>query len=170
MKRTINGKTFPILMLLISMGVQACSTGTSGLEPYLRKKVTWKLTSLDKEVPVNIYFLGGDTGPDGSEVIVYMKNGAWDRIGQETDFSILHDYIQKKFIVITVDFGTDKQAVSPGFDKDLYELFKAVYGFRTPGIQMFLSAGRIQGCNQPGVLGDRQTCRLRYPGLYHEII
>jgi uncharacterized protein (TIGR02145 family) len=134
MKRTINGKTFPILMLLISMGVQACSTGTSGLEPYLRKKVTWKLTSLDKEVPVNIYFLGGDTGPDGSEVIVYMKNGAWDRIGQETDFSILHDYIQKKFIVITVDFGTDKQAVSPGFDKDLYELFKAVYGFRTASL------------------------------------
>ena len=100
---------------------------------------------------MNIYFLGENAGPDGSEVIVYVKNSAWERIGQESDLSILSDYIQKKFIVITVDFGNDKLAVSPRFDKDLHEIFKAVYGYKTESllkdleyctkrIQMFLSS------------------------------
>jgi hypothetical protein len=83
---------------------------------------------------MNIYFLGGNAGPAGSEVIVYVKNSAWDRIGQESDLSILSDYIQKKFIVITVDFGNDKLAVSPRFDKDLHEIFKAVYGYKTESL------------------------------------
>ena len=75
-----------------------------------------------------------------------MKNSAWDRIGQESDLSILSDYIQKKFIVITVDFGNDMLAVSPRFDKDLHEIFKAVYGFRTGSLlkDLNLKAKRIQ--------------------------
>ena len=83
---------------------------------------------------MNIYFLGGNKAYEESEVIVYVKNRAWKRIGQESDLSILRDYIQKKFIVITVDFGNDKLAVSPRFDKDLHEIFKAVYGYKTESL------------------------------------
>ncbi len=46
----------------------------------------------------------------------------------------MSDYIQKNFIVITVDFGNDPLAVSPGFDKDLHEIFKAVYGYKTESL------------------------------------
>ncbi len=87
-----------------------------------------------KDRSLNIYFLGGNTGRDGAEVIVYVKNSAWERIGQESDLSILNDYIQKKFIVITVDFGDDKLAVSPRFDKDLHDIFRAVYGYKTDSL------------------------------------
>jgi hypothetical protein len=120
-----------ILILLINSGSGIFAAGLSELKPYLRKTVLWKCTTHDKVVPLNIYFLGGNTGYDGSEVIVYIINRAWDRIGQESDLSILSDYIKKKFIVITIDFGNDKLAVSPRFDKDLHEIFKAVYGYKT---------------------------------------
>lgn len=121
----------PALILSMNVGSQLLAAELSELNPYLRKSMSWKCTTQDKVVPLNIYYFGGDTGPDGSEVIVYLKNSAWDRIGQESDLSILRDYIQKKLIVITVDFGHDILAVSPRFDKDLHEIFKAVYGFRT---------------------------------------
>ena len=104
----------------------------SELDPTLKKSITWISPTLKREIPVNIYFLGDQKeSPDGAEVIVYLKNKAWDRIGKESDLSILRDYIQKKFIVITVDYGNDPHAVSPHFDNDLHELLKGVYGFQT---------------------------------------
>jgi hypothetical protein len=122
------------LLLMLNQGYQIKGSDLSSLKPYLQKTVSWKCITHEKVVPLNIYFLGGETGADGAEVIVYVMNKAWDRIGQEPDLPILSDYIQKKFIVITMDFGDDKQAVSPHFDKDLYEVFKAVYGFRTESL------------------------------------
>jgi hypothetical protein len=119
-----------LLILLLNSGSDIFASELSDLQPYLRKSIFWKCITLDKSVPMNIYFLGGNAGPDGSEVIVYVKNSAWERIGQESDLSILSDYIQKKYIVITVDFGNDILAVSPRFDKDLYEIFRAVYGYK----------------------------------------
>ena len=120
-----------VLVLLFNLTSYIFASDLSELNTCLRKTVSWKCTTQDKVIPMNIYFLGGNAGPDGSEVIVYVKNSAWERIGQESDLSILRDYIQKKFIVITVDFGNDKLAVSPRFDKDLHEIFKAVYGYKT---------------------------------------
>ena len=123
-----------VLIIIINLGSRIFATDLSELKPYLRKTVSWKCITHEKVIPMNIYFLGGNTGTDGSEVIVYVKNSAWDRIGQESDLSILSDYIQKKFIVITIDFGNDKLAVSPHFDKDLHEIFKAVYGYKTESL------------------------------------
>jgi hypothetical protein len=127
---------FPVIIAIILIGIEAqiFASDLSELKPYLKKTVSWKCTILDRNVPLNIYFSEGEVGPEGSDVIVYMKNSAWERIGQESDFSILSDYIQKKFIVITVDFGNDKQAVSPHFDMDLLEIFRAVYGYKTESL------------------------------------
>jgi hypothetical protein len=134
MRNILRFSVIPALVLLINTGSDLYVSDPSELKPNLKKSCFWKCTSQDKVVPVNIYFLGEDPGLDGSEVIVYLKNRAWERVGQESDLSILSDYIQKKFIVITVDFGDDKLAVSPRFDKDLHEIFKAVYGFRTESL------------------------------------
>lgn len=134
MRNIIRCPIIPVLILLINLGSHIFAADLSELKHYLRKTVSWKCSTLDKVVPMNIYFLGGNAGTDGSEVIVYVKNSSWDRIGQESDLSILSDYIQKKFIVITIDFGYDKLAVSPHFDKDLYEIFKAVYGYKTESL------------------------------------
>jgi len=113
MRNIIRYLVILILTVLINPGSHILAAGLSELKPYLRKTVSWKCKTLERVVPLNIYFLGGNTGYDGSEVIVYLKNSSWDRIGQESDLSILSDYIQKRFIVILVDFGNDKLAVSP---------------------------------------------------------
>ena len=128
------------LFLLVSAGSYAQPANLSELDPYLKKSVAWKSSTLNKEIPLKIYFLTDRTdSPDGVEVIVYLKNKAWERIGQEPDLSILRDYIQKKFLVITVDYGNDAQAVSPHFDKDLHDLLKGIYGFRTESLLQGLS-------------------------------
>jgi hypothetical protein len=134
MRNIIRCAVLTVLILLINPGSHIFAADLSELKPYLRKTVSWKCSILDRVVPMNIYFHGGNAGTDGSEVIVYIKNSAWDRIGQESDLSILSDYIQKKFVVITIDFGYDKLAVSPHFDKDLHEIFKAVYGYKTESL------------------------------------
>ncbi len=129
--------SYPITILLLFVAVfTTCSQSDdlSGLKPYLRKSVIWKCEKLDKEIPLNIYFLEDSTDTDGAQVIVYVKNQAWERIGQESDLSILRDDIQKKFIVITADFGNDPKAVSTFIDKDLHDIFRAVYGTNTPSL------------------------------------
>ena len=129
---------YPIsILLFIAIGLNTWSqeSGLSIFNPYLKRSISWNSSTLHKRVPLKIYFAGSRTeSPDGSEVIVYLKNKAWERIGQEPDLSILQDYIQKKFIVITVDYGNDAKASSPYFDKDLSDIVKAVYGFKTESL------------------------------------
>jgi len=83
---------------------------------------------------VRVYYADANTGPGGAQVIVYVKNKAWPRIGQEPDLPILRDNIRNKFIVITVDFGYDPNAVSTFIDKDLHDIFRAVYGVKTDSL------------------------------------
>ncbi|MFC2116981.1 hypothetical protein ACFLTU_10935, partial [Bacteroidota bacterium] len=102
-----------------------------GLKPYLRKTTSWECKSLSKEVPVNIYYITRSTHSRpwniGSPVLVYVKNHGEKRIGTEPDSSILLDYLKEHYIVITIDFENDPRAVSPHFDKDLHNLFGAIY-------------------------------------------
>ena len=123
------------MIALVSLRSSSQTTSLSELDPWLKKSMTWKSSTLNKKLPLKIYFFADRTdNPDGDEVIVYLKNKAWDRIGQESDLSILRDYIQKKLIVITVDYGKEARAVSPYFDKDLHDLLKSVYGFKTESL------------------------------------
>lgn len=126
---------YQIVFFIISticLDAYSQNSSLSELDTYLKKTVAWESPTLHKKIPLKIYFKGNRTeNPDGAEVIVYLKNKAWDRIGQEPDISILQDYIQKNFIVITADYGNDPNAVSPYFDKDLNDLLKLVYGFKT---------------------------------------
>ena len=102
----------------------------SELKPYLRKTTSWECKALNKEVPVNIYYITRSTHSRpwniGSPVLVYVKKHGEERIGTEPDSSILRDYIKEHYIVITVDFENDPLAVSPHFDKDLHDLFGAI--------------------------------------------
>lgn len=125
-----------IALLLICSALISCkkTEDLSDLKPYLKKSVNWKCEKLNKEIPLNIYYLEDSTGSEGAQVIVYVMNRAWERIGQESDLSILRDNIQNKFIVITVDFGNEPKAVSTFIDKDLHDIFRAVYGTKTESL------------------------------------
>jgi hypothetical protein len=134
MKILIKSLIIPLFMLYLIMGSCTSSVRLSELKPYLKKSVSWKCTNLNRTIPLNIYYLEDKTDPDGRDVIVYVKNRAWERIGQEGDLSILSDFIKKKFIVITLDFGNDPKAVSPSFDNDINEVYSAVFGYKTKSL------------------------------------
>ena len=119
-----------LLLLIVSLGTCYSSTDLSELKPYLKKSLSWQCTDLNRTVPLNIYYLEDKTGPDGRDIIVYITNRAWERIGQESDISILSDFIKKKFIVITLDFGNDSKASSPFIDNDISEIYSAVFGYK----------------------------------------
>ncbi len=56
-------------------------------------------------------------------IIFYIINHrASDRIGMEDDVSILSDYIAQGYVVVTVDFKSDKQAVTPFVENALVSL------------------------------------------------
>jgi len=121
-----------LALLLLFNGMKSLhAEDPEALKPYLRKSSSWYFETLDKNVPVNIYYItrGTHSRPYniGSPVIVYVKNHGEERIGTEADSSILMDYIAEHYIVLTLDFQNDKKAVSPDFDGDLHRLFASVY-------------------------------------------
>lgn len=128
MKKNLRKAVIPFFMIMIILG--SCTTKKSfpELKPFLKKTFTWNFPSLVKELPVHVYYSGDSTDSEGADAIIYIKNKAWERIGQESDLSILTDLINQKFIVLTLDFGMNQNAVSPAIDNDLNELYNAVFG------------------------------------------
>jgi hypothetical protein len=129
-------RTIIIPCFLTAALAASCSSSQdlSGLDPYLKKSTTFRCKNLNREIPVNIYYSGDSTGSEGTDVVLYLKNKAWERIGQEPDLSILSDLIRKKFIVLTADFGRDPEAVSPFIDNDINDIYSAVFGFKTQSL------------------------------------
>ena len=129
------GTVMTLLACMIFPTAVAASTGKlSRLDQHLKMTASWYFETFSQEVPVKVYHGGEVIGPQGAQAIAYLMNDAWERIGQESDLSILTDYIEKDFIVITLDFGKNELAVSPVFDSDLWAFFRAVYGFRTDSL------------------------------------
>jgi len=112
----------------------------AALKPHLRKTMDWEMPSLGKSFTVNTYFMEETTGERPAEVIIYVMNSAWERIGTESDLSILQDYIGKRFIVVTLDLGNQPAAVSPDVDADIHRLYRACAGYQTPS---FLRAMKL---------------------------
>ncbi|NLF29957.1 MAG: hypothetical protein GX591_03615 [Planctomycetes bacterium] len=110
------------------------SEDLSALKPFLRTSMAWTCPSLGRDFPLNVYFARESTGSEAREVILYVMNEAWERIGRESDLSILRDYIGQEFIVVTLDFGNAPQAVSPAIDGDIDVLYQALFGLQTPSI------------------------------------
>ena len=133
--RTLTKQLVPtFLILLIGLVSFGKTDNLSELNAYLRKSVMWKCEKLNKEVPLKVYYHEKQTDAEGAQVIVYVKNSAWERVGKEADLPILRDNIKNKFIVITVDLGNEPRAVSTFIDKDLHDIFRAVYGAKTESI------------------------------------
>ncbi len=134
------------LFVVFFVGLFACGSfvqhayaeDPAELQEYLRKSTSWHCDKLDKDVPLNVYYITRSTHSRpwniGSPVIVYVKNHGEERIGQESDASILLHYLNQRYIVITIDFENDPRAVSPFFDKDLHDLFSAIYGHDTTSL------------------------------------
>jgi hypothetical protein len=111
-----------------SLTVMVTTDAEPPISVFERKSMMWHANKLDTDCPMNIYYKETSTGGLDKPVIVYVMNHGYPRIGQEADASILADMIDEDYIVITVDFNNNTNAVSPYFDKDLHDIYKAVYG------------------------------------------
>ncbi|HUV67315.1 MAG TPA: Ig-like domain-containing protein [Sedimentisphaerales bacterium] len=99
------------------------------LQTYLRKSTVWHSAKLEKVIPLSVYFADKESAsPQQAPVIVYVKGLAVERVGRESDLAILSDYIEKRYIVISVDYGSDARAVSPAIDENLHAILGTIYG------------------------------------------
>ena len=132
---TLRFFTVCLLSLLFS---QSFASDPVQLSPFLKKTTTFHFESLDTDVPVSFYYITNSTHSRpyniGSPVIVYVKNHGHERIGMEPDSSILMDYLKQRYIIITLDFKGNENAVSPRFDADMHKLFRAIYGYEAPSL------------------------------------
>jgi len=123
------------IMLILCFGIlsgllQGCSSeGIESLEVYLRKSSSINSETLGKDIPLNVYFVDEtSTSPQQAPVVAYIQGLAVERIGQESDLSILSDYIEQGYIVICIDYEGDERAVGPAIDKDLLSFLQAIIG------------------------------------------
>ena len=73
--------------------------------------------------PVHLYvYTDGKESGQTRDVIFYVINHATERIGQESDVSIVGDYINQGFVVVVVDYLDDPRAASPNIEHSLAKL------------------------------------------------
>lgn len=104
------------------------------LAQYQRKVLQWTCPDIKATVPIGVYFATSVQDRTEQDVLIYLMNHAYPRIGQEPDASILSDYIKQNYIIVTVDFNGVSNAVSPDFDFDLLALQRAIYGYETESL------------------------------------
>jgi hypothetical protein len=113
---------------LIEKNAKVPGTQAISIDNYLVRSTTWESSTLDNsEVPLKIYHNAVQAPAEGFPVIMYCMNHGHKRIGQESDETILLDYILQDYIVITVDYGNDERAVSPAVNDELYALYEATF-------------------------------------------
>ena len=101
MKRVIIFTLFSVILFIFQASLYA--EDVSGLNTYLRKSAKIFCTNLEKDVPLNIYYKEKNTGSGEAVVIVYVINHGGERIGTDSDPSILNDLINQKYIVTKRD-------------------------------------------------------------------
>ena len=179
-----------VALFTLSGVLASCASGASpqprpsseelaaALKPRLRKSMQFNFPSLKKDFPIHIYFADETTGAEPREVIIYVRNRAWERIGQEGDLSILKDYIERKFIVMTLDFGEDQRRLSldrrrhqsglPGRIRVSDAVRPSGRQAGAQGRPLLHPAGGIPRRHRPDLLGDRQARCLWHARVHHE--
>lgn len=93
---------------------------------------TFKDNLVKSEVKTNDGYIGtavhlylytdGQEAEGKRDVIFYVINHGTERIGQESDTSIIGSYIEEGYVVIVVDYLNDERAISPNIEHSLAKL------------------------------------------------
>ena len=81
-------------------------------------------------IPVNYAVYAEDNSASTRDVIYYVINHAGERIGTESDESIIESYVKEGYVVVTVDFLNNPLSVSPNIE---FSLAKMRTTFRNAG-------------------------------------
>jgi len=74
------------LLVLCAFAQNAHAKDPSELQTFLRQSTAWHSAKLEKDIPLNVYFVDKrSTSPQQAPVIVYVKGLAAERLGQESD-------------------------------------------------------------------------------------
>ncbi len=100
----------------VSAEAGAPSGGIAGLEESLRYSV-----ALESEgyigIPVDIYtYHTGATNARDSHVVLYVINTNTERVGTESDLSIVQSMLDRNYIVVVADYKNHPSSVSPALD------------------------------------------------------
>src|SRR5579872_5028872 len=113
----------PYFLLIVLLAL-SCFTGAYAAEIYFQSPCTGSAIDGAVMVPPK-----PATNADGSiPTIVYLKNLAILRLGQEPDEPIIHDLLNDGDLVVVLDYGKNPKAVSPALNADMLELRQEIGG------------------------------------------
>ena len=95
-------------------------------------------------IPLDLVVYANDETTGAIEVIFYVINHGGERIGQESDESIIGSYLDEGYVVVTVDYKNNAQAVTPYLEHSLVDVrtyFKSGNGFSGTDYKMYEYCG-----------------------------
>jgi hypothetical protein len=63
-----------------------------------------------------------------SPLIIYLENLAAPRVGTDSDDAIIHDFLDKGYVMVTLDYKHNSKACVPFINADILEMRKQVLG------------------------------------------
>jgi hypothetical protein len=100
-----------------------------------------------------------DAGEAARPVIIYLKNLAAERIGQEKDEAIIADFLANGQMVVVLDYAKHPKAMAPYLGRDIYKIRSDIHGkkllgdYSTDKAHVFVVA---EGCR---LMRDVEFCR-----------
>jgi hypothetical protein len=67
-------------------------------------------------------------GSQPSLLIVYLENLVAPRVGTDSDDSIIRDFLDKGYVVVTLDYDHNPKACVPFINADIFEIRKELHG------------------------------------------
>jgi hypothetical protein len=111
--------------------VVTTTTGDPPLfEDLIRAEGTWQATGTGETALYTVYYFA-EASEERAPVIIYILNAAMPRIGTEADASIMSDFIQDGYLLITLDFNGNPLAKHPVLDTNVDLFRRAVIGYQT---------------------------------------
>ncbi len=125
--------TVVLLVSSLPLGAFAVSVGETEMTDEAKTIYdSFKDNLVKSEVKTNDGYIGtavhlyiytdGQEAEGKRDVIFYVINHGTERIGQESDTSIVGSYIDEGYVVIVVDYLDDERAISPNIEHSLAKL------------------------------------------------
>ena len=116
MRKNFKPVLFASLFVMLTM-FRVCAEENGWSSPVIGKNLSMKVLE-----PKN--FQAGQPHP----LIVYLENLAAPRVGTDSDDSIIHDFLEKGYVVVTLDYAHDPKACVPFINADIFEIRKELHG------------------------------------------
>jgi hypothetical protein len=128
-------KNFKVHLFIIT-GL-ALAMGCLHAQPTSAQDGQWSSTATGETLNMHVLEPKGFQTNTSSPLIVYLENLAAPRIGTDSDDAIIHDFLNKGYLVVTLDYAGNAKARMPFINNDLFEIRNEVSKKKfLPGFQI----------------------------------